>query len=167
MTKSPPFKTTINGPAGNPALLMMVESGRAYWGEAHLQPLHAGAPLKAALGWYEVGDALRLQLQPPPGVLLPPIFPPLYIDPVAATVGTINLPAGVDNQLLSALHDAPAVPRREAQRLSRMLALHYPQLPTPEPITVRELATVTPVPQLTIHATYRGSGSQTTLLKLH
>ncbi len=143
-------RITLQGAAGNPALMMMLESGRTFWGDDREQPLRQGPALEAALAWQEDGTALRLRLEMPEEVVIVPVIPPLYIHASQHRVGNLSMPAGIDTQLLTSLADAPAVPRAEAQRLSRVLALNYPQLPTPEPVKIEELVNSPPTPRLNI-----------------
>jgi hypothetical protein len=103
--------TKLNGATGNPVLLMLAESGRAYWGDGRKLPLHKGMAREANLIWREIGNALRLDLEAAEGLVIAPVFPPLYIDPTSGEVGLLTLPEGVDSRLLAALAEAPAVPR--------------------------------------------------------
>jgi SNF2 family DNA or RNA helicase len=144
-------KTLVLGSTGNPALMMMIDTGRAYWGDEREQPLQRGEAKETRLAWQSDKNAYHLRIQVPHGVIVAPVLPPIYIDPIAHVVGELTLPAGIDSQFVSALAEAPAVALKDAQRLSRMLALQYPQIPTPEAVAMRELTGVSPIPQLTLN----------------
>ncbi|WP_275100098.1 DEAD/DEAH box helicase [Sedimenticola hydrogenitrophicus] len=143
--------TLLRGAAGNPALGMMLDSGRAFWGEQRERPLRRGAVRDAVLKWENEGRMLRLVLGLADAALMVPVTPPLYIDPARHEAGAVVLPDGIDADHLHAIASAPPVPRGEAGRISRLLALHHPQLPTPEPVEITDLGAVPPVPRLTLH----------------
>jgi superfamily II DNA or RNA helicase len=138
------------GAAGNPALLMMIDSGRAFWNEQWQHPLRRGQERHSALKWYEENGAFRLQLTVEADCLIVPVTPPLYIDATRHQVGPLVPPPGIDSRKLSALASAPPVPLKEADRISRLLALEFPALPTPTPVEITEIRGVSPTPRLTL-----------------
>ena len=142
---------TLRGAAGNTALALMLDSGRVFWGPQHERPLRRGAARAAVLLWEPDGNMLRLAIGMVEAALIVPFTPPLYIDPARDEVGELALPEGIDTARLRAIASAPPVPRKEAARLSRLLALQHPELPTPEPVEITELGAEPPVPQLTLH----------------
>jgi superfamily II DNA or RNA helicase len=142
---------TLRGVAGNPALTLMLDSGRAFWGPQHERPLRRGAARAAALRWEPDGNMLRLVIGLADEALIVSVTPPLYLDAVRHEAGELMLPEGIDAARLRAIASAPPVPRKEAARLSRLLALQHPELPTPEPVEITELGAEPPVPQLMLH----------------
>lgn len=143
--------TTLRGAAGNPALLLMVDSGRTFWGEQREQPMRRGVVRDAVLKWRDEGDLLRLVIGLEDQALILPVSPPLYIDPTSNEAGPLALPDGIDIGALRTLANAPPVPRGEAGQISRLLALQHPHLPTPEPVQIIDLADETPLPELTLY----------------
>ncbi len=143
--------TILRGAAGNPALMLMLDSGRAFWGEQRECPLRQGTARDTALRWEPDGDMLRLVIGVADQALIVPVTPPLYIDPARHEAGTLALPEGIDAGRLRAIASAPPVPRKEAGRLSRLLALQRPELPTPEPVEIIDLGVESPIPQLVLH----------------
>jgi superfamily II DNA or RNA helicase len=141
----------LHGAAGSPALMMMVDSGRAFWDEQWQQPLRRGPERSTALQWLEEKGAYRLQLRVEEECLIVPVTPPLYLDPTHHLVGPLVPPAGIDSRKMAALASAPPIPRKEADRVSRLLALDFPALPTPTPVTITEIQGVAPTPRLTLH----------------
>jgi superfamily II DNA or RNA helicase len=141
----------LRGAAGNPALMMMIDSGRAFWNEQSQQPLRRGPERGASLSWLKEAGAFRLQLKVQPDTLIVPVTPPLYIDPALNQVGTLTPPEGINNLKLSELANAPPIPLKEADRISRLLALEFPTLPTPSPVKITELRDARLTPQLTLH----------------
>jgi superfamily II DNA or RNA helicase len=140
----------LRGAAGNTALMLMLDSGRAFLGPQHERPLRRGPARDAVLTWVPDGNMLRLAIGMAEVALIVPFTPPLYIDPARDEAGALMLPEGIDSARLRAIASAPPVPRKEAARLSRLLALQHPELPTPEPVEIIELGGEPPVPRLTL-----------------
>ncbi|MFN2333606.1 MAG: SNF2-related protein [Wenzhouxiangellaceae bacterium] len=123
---------TASGAAGHLALMKIAESGRAFWGAERLGPFRTDRPRALELGWtgdHKSGYSVQIQIRDS-GILVP-TDPPCYVDPDALTVGTLDLPRGVDNDTLKWLARAPTIPAGAANRLSHKLALAMPELPTP------------------------------------
>ena len=142
--------TALTGAAGRTALDLMLKTGRVFWGAQHDRPLLPGPDLSLSPVWREEGQNVRLALDLPEGVFPMPVSPPLYIDVQTMRVGAPLLPEGLHPQMLDALVQAPPVPRSEAARVSRLLALTQPALPTPTEVVVREIAGTAPRPRITM-----------------
>ncbi|MDT8319768.1 MAG: DEAD/DEAH box helicase [Xanthomonadales bacterium] len=121
-----------SGAAGHLALIRMAESGRAFWGLERHGPFQPGEPRELELSWTgKQRNGYRLRLSIRGGGLLVPSEPPCYVDSESLTIGTLELPAGVDNRRLEWLRRAPVVPVAQAQDLSHKLALTMPEIATP------------------------------------
>ena len=142
--------TRLKGAPGHMALMLMLDSGRAFWGEHRAGPLRPGTERDAEIAWEQVAGGYRLCLSPAgPGRAIP-VKPPLYLDPESREVGPLRLPAAVDADKLALIDEAPVVAERDAKEVSRMLALQYPELPTPAPVPLTE-SHEPPIPGLTLH----------------
>ncbi len=142
--------TVLTGAAGRTALDLMLKTGRVFWEAQNGRPLLLGPDLPLRPLWREEGPNLRIVLDLPAGVLLAPVSPPLYIDTAAMRVGEPSLPEGLEPRMLNTLMKAPPVPRREAARVSRLLVVSRPALPTPTEVEVREIAGTAPTPRITM-----------------
>lgn len=138
----------LSGISGYSALSLLLSSARCFWGEQTTHPLQSAEPLETQPQWVEEEDRLSLRLHLPAGFITIPVTPPCYLDPVQHRVGPLLLPPGIDAK---ALLQAPAIPREDAGKISRLLALHYPQLPTPVKLAIREIRNLEPQPRLNIH----------------
>ena len=141
----------LRGMAGATALGMIIDSGRAYWKNDRQRPLRRGDNRQTALGWQEHNGVYKLQVSISPEALIVPVSPPAYLDPENHECGVLILPPGVDAKQLQTLHDAPAVPLKQADKISHLLARQFPALPTPTPIAITELKGIAPTPKLTLH----------------
>jgi superfamily II DNA or RNA helicase len=132
-------RTVLGGVAGATALGMMAETGRLFWGVERAGPLRTGPARQAELVWRESGDnATRLRLDIGLDSTIVPTEPPCYVDPVEAVVGPLELPGGVNSKKLDLIFNAPSVDASEAGRISRLLAIRHPELPTPEPVAMED-----------------------------
>ncbi len=141
-------KAELSGIAGHTALTLMLSSARCFWGEQTTHPLQSAEPLETQPQWLEQEDRLSLHLNLPSGYITIPVTPACYLDPAQQRVGSLLLPPGIDAK---AVLQAPAIPREDADKVSRLLALHYPQLPTPAKLAIREIRNLEPQPRLKIH----------------
>ncbi|MGM0672680.1 SNF2-related protein [Thioalkalivibrio sp.] len=137
----------LTGVAGAMALKLMLESGRLFLADAGDRPLQAGPERDVELTWTREGETYRLGLADPALDVFPQLEPPAYVDTRRGEAGPVRLPDGVDARLLARLPQAPPVAPDEAARISRMLALRAPGLPTPEPVEIETLV-ADPVPRL-------------------
>ncbi|MCW8917312.1 MAG: DEAD/DEAH box helicase [Gammaproteobacteria bacterium] len=142
---------TLRGVAGHAALVLMLDSGRAFWEAPGEQPLQRRDGRDAALRWGGEGEWLRLEIGLLDTAVIVPVTPPLYIDPLRHEAGSVTLPGGLDAGQLFEIAAAPPVPRKEACRISRLLALQHPELPTPEPVEIIDLDAIPPTPHLLLH----------------
>lgn len=140
---------TLSGVAGHTALLLMLKSGRAFWGEERAGPLRLAGEREAALGWLKRGGNYQLRLDLKNSGHIVPVTPPCYIDPARLEAGELRLPDGLDVSKLALLEQAPPVSEREARRVSRQLALHHPELPTPASVPMDEVHEP-PIPHLSL-----------------
>jgi superfamily II DNA or RNA helicase len=140
----------LKGAAGSLALKLMLETGRAFWGESREKPLSAVPPREISLCWKEEGRQFQLNIDTPEGLYLLPVEPPLFIDVHRQEVGELILPAGIDSEWLRHLASAPPLLRKEAKRTSRWLALNHPELPTPLPVEITDIGQSVPTPRLTL-----------------
>ncbi|WP_303903682.1 DEAD/DEAH box helicase [Thiohalomonas denitrificans] len=143
-------RTGLKGAAGHTALMLMLDSGRAFWGEHRAGPLQPGAERDADISWERIDGGYRLRLGSSGLGRNVPVKPPLYLDSVHHEVGPIRLPTGIDAENLDLIDQAPLVAERDAKAISRMLALRHPELPTPAPVSVTELH-ASPTPVLKLH----------------
>ena len=140
-------KAELSGVAGHAALPLLLKSGRCFWGEQNTLPLKSAEALQAQPQWVEQEDKLILRLDLPPGYITIPVIPPYYIDPDSQRAGPLQLPSGINPE---ALLQAPPIPRQDAARFSRLLTLHYPQLPPPVELKIREINKSKPQARLNI-----------------
>ena len=131
-------RTVLGGAAGDTALGLMMDSGRVFWGADRLGPLQTGKPRRAELAWQGSGNTTRLQMGAGPDSVIVPTRPPWYVDPGEGTAGRLELPGGVTPAQLDLILTAPSVSSAQAGRVSRLLAVNHPQLPTPEPVAMEE-----------------------------
>ncbi|MEJ2396317.1 MAG: hypothetical protein P8Z77_16545, partial [Candidatus Thiodiazotropha sp.] len=141
---------SLKGVAGSLALKLMLKTGRVFWGGQRERPLQQASPREMALIWREENKRFHLRVDAPDGLHLVPVEPPLFIDAQRHEAGELILPAGIDSEWLRQLDMAPPIPRKEAKRASRWLALSHPELPTPLPIEITDLGQPTPRPRLTL-----------------
>ncbi len=141
---------SLRGMAGATALAMIIDSGHAYWKNTRQQPLQRGPGRNTSLEWRELNGAYNLQVSVNPAALIIPVTPPAYLDPERMQCGELMLPHGVDARQLQTLHDAPAVPLKQADKISHLLARQFPALPTPTPIEITELKGTVPTPKLVL-----------------
>ncbi|MGM0594590.1 MAG: SNF2-related protein [Pseudomonadota bacterium] len=141
----------LKGPVDRHALDMMVRSGRLYWGrEERLGPVRPGEPRPLALHWRKQKGKYQLELEREAlGVMLP-VSPPCYLDPQRLELGEVALPEGLSTDKLELLEQAPPVSAKEADRISRLLALRHPELPTPVEVEMEEQH-APPTPVLALH----------------
>jgi hypothetical protein len=141
---------SLNGAAGSLALKLMLETGRAFWGDQREAPLRLASPREMGLAWKEESKRFHLRLETSDGLHLVPVEPPLFIDARRQEAGELILPAGIDSEWVRHLVTAPTIPVSEAERTSRWLAINHPQLPTPLPIEVSDIGQPIPTPRLTL-----------------
>jgi SNF2 family DNA or RNA helicase len=141
------------GKAGSLALKLMLETGRVFWGGQREEPLRQATSRTINIAWEEQNRHFHLRLNMPDGLYLVPVEPPVYIDRHRNEVGELVLPPGVDSKWISQLASAPSIPRKEAERTSRWLALNHPEVPTPLPIEIKDLGLTEPTPRLTLGQT--------------
>ncbi|MFP4272387.1 MAG: SNF2-related protein [Halothiobacillaceae bacterium] len=140
----------LKGAAGRTVLELMAATGRLYWArEERIGPMQPGPLRKLAVAWHKEGARYQLRLDQDERVLMLPTSPPWYLDPVSREVGPLDPPAGIAPEKLALLDRAPPVDEREAERISRLLALRQPELPTPTEVEQKEVR-VPPVPLLTL-----------------
>ena len=146
----------LRGAAGAMALERMLATDRLFLeGHSGRPQASAGAVSRGetrdvALEWNEVaGGQLQLLVRiPPSDAVLVPTSPPYYVDLDGGVVGPLQLPEGMNPEWLARLDKAPMVSRAEAEAVSREILLHYPWMPTPAPVEVREIVGEAPVPEL-------------------
>jgi len=140
----------LKGPADRSTLELMVQSGRLYWGrEERVGPLRQGELRPLALHWRKKQGKYQLELERQALGILLPVSPPCYLDPQRLELGEVALPEGLSADKLALLEQAPPVSANEADRISRLLALHHPQLPTPKEVPLEEVD-APPEPRLTL-----------------
>ncbi len=139
-------KVSIARSSGHAAMKLMVDTGRTFWHGDRTTPLQRGRERVACLTWKNDGAGHRLGLDLE-DVTLVPTSPAWYIDPEKLEAGSLKLPVGLDEQRLGLLANAPPVGEEEARRVSRLLALNHPDMPTPSPVEMDDLHEQ-PVPYL-------------------
>ena len=145
---------SLHGPLGQIALHRMVATGRCHWRASDTAPLSEGPTQDLAPAWREFADgALRLELAPNAQLRVILTDPPLYLDGEAHRVGPLDT-QGLTLRQLRELAAAPAMRRQQAEAISRLLTLEYPQLPlpTPVPLAVTEVTGTPAVPWLRLAA---------------
>ena len=157
----------LDGAVGPIALGRMVDTGRCHWHNSDSRPLTRGEERPLAPGWQETPEgALRLVLAPDVQVRVLLTEPPLYLDGQAHTLGPLDT-LGLTRPQLKELAAAPAMLADQAESISRLLALEFPQLPLPPPVPleVTEVEGVVPVPWLRL-VSEPGQGGEVHLLLL-
>ncbi|MCW8972317.1 MAG: DEAD/DEAH box helicase [Gammaproteobacteria bacterium] len=140
----------LKGSADRIALDLMVQSGRLYWGrEKRLGRIRQGEPRPLALHWHKQKGKYRLELEREALGAMLSVTPPCYIDPDRLELGEVQPPAGLSTDKLQLLEQAPPVSAKKADRISRLLALHHPALPTPKKVPLEEVE-APPQPRLTL-----------------
>jgi len=145
---------SLGGPLGRIALERMVATGRCHWKSSDSPPLTAGEERRLSPAWQEATEGgLRLTLAPDVHIRLVLTEPPLYLDGDSHTVGPLDT-LGLTHQQLQELAAAPAMRARQADTITRLLALEFPELPlpTPAPLEVVEARDIQPVPRLRLAA---------------
>jgi len=144
----------LTGAMGAVTLGLMVETGRCHWRASDAPPLTQGEGRALAPAWQETPEgALRLVLAPAAHVRVLLTDPPLYLDGQASQIGPLDT-LGLSRQQLHELGAAPPMRARQAEAISRLLALEFPQipLPTPVPLAIAEVRDTMPVPWLRLVA---------------
>ncbi|MFU8832595.1 MAG: SNF2-related protein, partial [Wenzhouxiangella sp.] len=139
-------KVSIARASGHAAMELMVDTGRMFWHGDRTSPLQRGGERVACLTWKKDGTGHRLGLDLE-DVILVPTSPAWYVDPEKLEVGPLKLPVGLDEQRLGLLAKAPPVGQEETRRVSRLLALNHPDMPTPSPVEMDDFHEP-PVPRL-------------------
>jgi len=145
----------LRGDLGAMALVRMLATGRTYWQSIKGPPLQPGEPRGLRAAWHTEGDRLQLRLDTEPTGAIPLIVdPPAYIDPHSATVGPLQLDAGLDHRTLDALLEAPPLSPALADEVSDKLLQAFPEmgLPLPAARKVQELTDLAPTPVLQLTA---------------
>lgn len=145
---------SLHGPLGQIALHRMVATGRCHWRAGDTPRLSEGPVLGLTPAWREFADgALRLELAPNAQLRVILTDPPLYLDGEAHRVGPLDT-QGLTLRQLRELAAAPAMRRQQAEAISRLLTIEYPQLPlpTPVPLAVTEVTGAPAVPWLRLAA---------------
>ncbi|MFO8156296.1 MAG: DEAD/DEAH box helicase, partial [Thiohalospira sp.] len=148
----------LRGAAGAMALERMLATDRLFLEDQidrekpSAGPASRGETREVALEWNEVaGGQLQLEVRITPGdARIIPTSPPHYVDLDGGQIGPLNLPKGMSAEWLERINNAPMVSRAEAEALSREILLHYPWMPTPAPVELREIVGEAPVPELVI-----------------
>lgn len=140
----------LSGVTGRSALEQMARSQRLFLGKGYGQPLQWGTERTTRCVWREEKANIRLDLALDEQTSLIRVSPPLYLDTATLEVGALIPEEGVAPALLESILKAPAVRKLDAARISRMLALRYPSLPTPVEVDVHEISDIHPTPRLTI-----------------
>ncbi len=136
---------------GAEILEMILSTGRCYW-KSHLgQPLSAGEPRSAVLGWQTIPDGRQrttLTTDPPVSAILT-LQPPHYYDAAARTIGPLrtDLPAAVLRDWLR----APIVTPSQASHLNQAMASRFPQLSLPPAQTLEVVELPVVEPQAVLH----------------
>jgi superfamily II DNA or RNA helicase len=141
---------TLRGAAGRTALDLMVHSGRLFFGlDRRLGPLRQGGSRPLRLGWERLDGSYHLRLEGDGDMDVIPVAPPCYVDPPHLEVGPLELPGGMAAEKIPLLEQAPPVSVDEARRISRLLALRHPGLPTPTEVSL-ETFSGAPTPALSL-----------------
>lgn len=128
----------------------MVRTGRLFFGlDRRLGPLRRGGPRPLQLGWEKHGGNYHLRLEGGGDMDVIPVAPPCYVDPARLEIGPLELPGGMAAEKIPLLEQAPPVSVDEARRISRLLALRHPGLPTPTEVPL-ETFSGTPTPVLSL-----------------
>ena len=145
---------SLHGPLGQIALHRMVATGRCHWRASDTTALSEGPVQCLAPAWREFADgALRLELAPNPQFRVILTDPPVYLAGETHQVGPLDT-QGLTLRQVRELAAAPAMRRQQAEAISRLLTLEYPQLPlpTPVPLAVKEISEAPAVPCLRLAA---------------
>jgi len=131
-------KVNLSGAAGHAALELLVDGGRMFWHDDRSTPLRRGSERVACLSWSKEGGDYRLGLGLGEAILVP-TSPAWFIDPQSLECGPLKLPVGLDEKRLGMLAKAPSVGPGDAKRVSRLLALNHPEIPTPAPVKMDDV----------------------------
>jgi len=142
--------TKLLGVSGRTALDLMRQSGRLFWGEQRVGPLREGPDRQVELLWRKQGRQYHLRVNEEQMGTVISVTPPCYVDAAHQQLGELRFPMGMDGERLQLLEQAPPIPAKEAQRISRLLTLSFPELPTPSPVEIEALEGA-PTPTLTLH----------------
>ncbi|MCG5510450.1 DEAD/DEAH box helicase [Ectothiorhodospira lacustris] len=144
--------TRLKGRAGALALEMMLDSGRLYWSEVPDRPLTRGASRQLELAWEVADDQYRLvpRANQDRKIHLILVHPFCYLDPLDLQVGALEIPTGMDPACLARIPSSPPVAATEVEQVSLGLARQFPDLPTPTPVSRREIRDQAPTPALAV-----------------
>ncbi len=142
----------LEGSAGFIALSKLVETGRLFWQNTQTPPLQLDDERKLEFNWQQKPNQdykLNYVIEPAAQLIL--TDPPLYIDEVQSTLGTIASLNSSFGQLKKIL-TIPEVPEQYVDEFSQRLTLELSDIPLPAPkkIETIEISGFKPVPKITL-----------------
>jgi len=128
----------VVGASGGLALSKMIETGRAFWGRERRGPFKPGPARTLTIEWQPGDGFSHLTLGVAGAAVLMGVDPPAWLDDDALRCGPLELPDGLSTNDLGRLCEIPPIPNDRVDEISRRLALHRPDWPTPKPVTIED-----------------------------
>jgi len=137
--KQPAYSTPemghgLEGELAEIALKRMLQTGRCYWKNFDAEALVAGDQRTLVFNWQEENDGSVLQAQVVPAAShIFRVDQFWYVDAESGQVGKLQF-AELDAEQLALLLDAPLVPKKKLEDVSRHLILDTPAIKIPLPV---------------------------------
>jgi len=124
----------LEGELAELALQKMLQSGRCYWRDFDAEALQPAAERTLTFSWQEEQEGSMLQAQvTPPASHIFRVDRFWYVDTEAGQIGLLQYEE-LDAQQLALLLDAPFIPKKKLEDVSRHLILDTPAIKIPLPV---------------------------------
>ncbi|AWB35087.1 DEAD/DEAH box helicase [Orrella marina] len=150
---------------GQTLFRLVLDTGRAYWGDEYGLPLHADSPRKGQFVWRELGETQQLMVKADTAEsdastgsterlarsewLRPlPLVPAWYLDTETGSCGILQTDHPAHH--VKWLASAPPVPASQADQMLAAMAQARIDLPRPKSVAQKWITDITPVPVLTL-----------------
>lgn len=150
---------------GQTLFRVVLESGRAHWGDVYDEPLHLGEPRSGQFAWRDLGEIQQLMVKADGAEdedltdntqslsseqwLTPlPLMPAWYLDMATGSCGILQ--TDVSPQQARWLASAPPVPASQADEMLAAMSQARIAAPRPRSVARQWITSVEPVPMLTL-----------------
>jgi superfamily II DNA or RNA helicase len=142
----------LYGEGSDYLLQRVIQTGRSHWQTLENPVLKIAEPRQGKLEWFMHNQQAQVTLTEPAGVVLLPVTPPWFLDPVAHEIGPLQLdiPPATSEVLLS----APPIPVNDCPPVIQALKQAFPDTALPLPkMDIRPAETQPePVPYLRLYS---------------
>jgi len=138
----------LEGELAELALQKMLQSGRCYWKDFDAEPLETSAGRTLQFSWQEEqeGSVLQAQVVPPASHIFR-VDRFWYVDAATGQIGPLQY-NDLDAEQLALLLDAPFIPKKKLEDVSRHLILDTPaiNIPLPVDLDIKQIAVEAQIP---------------------